>query len=570
MSLLRSERPRRSAPVATTPTIPEGRTVTPVWPRIWQADRRPRLLLLVGAGVAQAALAAAAAVLVSRSLRAPDAATRNASFGLLISVALVGGLLRAAERAVAERLGQSYVHDVRLRLLRVALGGGGTSSLGVTVSRATNDLSALKNWLALGLAPLVVGTPAVVGVLVVLGLTAPALALAVAVPVLLMAVASLLLTPWGFTRARELRRRRGRLASNVADTVLASATIRSGGGVERELGRLAGVSRQVADAAVARAEAAGALRGVGVATATASSAAVVWAGGHAGLPVATVAGALTTVGFLAGPLHDLSRVVDQRQSYRAARRALTPGLTPTVAERSPARLRLVAPPIPEGELASYKRASSCGLVVSPLRQPPGGVVPWVAFGPGERVLVTGAATARADLVAVVSGLRPAGRGEVSVAGHDLAATDWRVRRGLVGYAADGMNFVPGSLARTLGYRAPDTTDDQLDRALDLVGLGWYRTLPDGLRTRLTRDGAPFGRDERARLVLARALLGSPAVLVIDHLDRDLEALGKGLLRELVAAYPGVVVLATADPSALGVDEGWRSWGQDREVAVSAS
>ena len=273
---------------------------------------------------------------------------------------------------------------------------------------------------------------------------------------------------------------------------------------------------------------------------------------------------------LAGLLRDLSQVVDQRPSSRAARRPLPPGLTSTVADQPPARLHLVAAPISSAELASYKRASCCGLVVSPLRRSPGGVVPWVAFGPGERVLVTGATSDRADLVAVVSGLRPAGRGEVSVAGHDLAATDWRVRRGLVGYAADGMSLVPASLARTIGYRVPDTGDDELDQALDLVGLGWYRDLPDGLHTRLTRDGAPFGRDERARLVLARALLGTPAVLVIDHLDRDLEGPGKSLLQEVLAGYPGVVVLATADPSALGVDARWRSWGQGREVAVSAS
>lgn len=543
----------------------DPRTRPRVWPRVWSGDRRARLVLLVGAGATQATLAGAAAVLVSRSLRAPDPATRNASFGLLLSVALVGGLLRAAERAVAERLGQSYVHDVRVRLLRVALAGDGTSSLGVTVSRATNDLGAVKSWLSLGLAPLLVGAPAVAGVLGALALTAPALALAVAVPVAVMGAGSVLLTPWGFTRARELRRRRGRLSSRVADAVLASDSIRSGGGVERELRRLAGASREVADAAVARAEASGALRGLGVATATASSAAVVWTGSHVGLPVSTVAGALTVVGFLSGPLHDLSRVVDQRQSLRAARRSLTPGLT-----GAPPRVGVngvVGVAVPEGDGTPY------GVLVLALpagaSAAPGATRPHLVLGPGERLLVAAPGDRGDRLVRLVAGLDRALPGEVVVDGLDLSLVDGRVRRGLVGHAGDAMTLVPGTVARTLGYRVPDATAAELDEVLDRVGLGWCRELPDGLRTRLAGDGAPLSRDERARLVLARALLRAPAVLVVDHLDRDLDADGRRLLRGVVADYPGVVVGASDDPDGLGADDAWRTWGPAREACLSA-
>lgn len=528
------------------------RTVRPAagaWPRIWSGDRRRPLLTLVAAGVVQALAAAAAAVLVSRSLRAPDAHTRDTAFGLLLTVALLGGLLRVAERVVAERFGQSFVHEVRLLLLSASLSGQGASSLGVTVTRATNDLTALKNWLTLGIAPLVVGLPAVAGVLGALALIDPRLAGSVAVPLAAMALAALLLSPVGFARSRAVRRRRGRLSARVADTVLAGPAIRSGGGLDRELRRLAGASRELVDASVARAETAGALRGVGVATATATSAVVVWSGLHAGLSTATIAGALTVVGFLGGPLHDLARVVDQRQSYRAARRALGPGLpAPSSIPASgqvdaPGRERPPATSDSSPRPGRGTDGDSATVEIGPIHRD-GVTVPATRLGPGSQLLVRGAAGDTAPLLALLGGVRTAHPGEVWVDGRDLALLSGRERRRLVGYASAGMTLVPGSIARTVGYRVPDD-GAAVRAALESVGLGdVVAGLRAGLATRIDRDGAPLSRDHCARMLLARALAGTPPLLVIDRLEDELGPEGRALMAAVVGSYPGVVVLTS--------------------------
>jgi ABC-type protease/lipase transport system fused ATPase/permease subunit len=51
-------------------------------------------------------------------------------------------------------------------------------------------------------------------------------------------------------------------------------------------------------------------------------------------------------------------------------------------------------------------------------------------------------------------------------------------------------------------------------------------------------------------MLARALYGDPPLLVLDHLDDELGEAGRVRLRGLLAAYPGIVLLASDAPEAV--------------------
>ena len=88
-------------------------------------------------------------------------------------------------------------------------------SVGITIARITNDLSSVRNWVSMGIAPVTVGLPLIVGTTVALWLLSPPLAVAMA-----------LLTRPAFDKARTLRRKRGRLSAQVSDTV--AATVSSG------------------------------------------------------------------------------------------------------------------------------------------------------------------------------------------------------------------------------------------------------------------------------------------------------------------------------------------------------
>ena len=93
-----------------------------------------------------------------------------------------------SERVVSEQLSQSYVHEIRVGLVRHNLGEDGVRSLGVAVARATNDLSSVKTWVAQGVAPLAVDIPLLMGAWCVLLLLDPVLGLALLAPMAVLLI----------------------------------------------------------------------------------------------------------------------------------------------------------------------------------------------------------------------------------------------------------------------------------------------------------------------------------------------------------------------------------------------
>lgn len=499
------------------------------------AGRRRRLAALVGIGVAVALLSAGTARLVSLLARAHDPA--GAAVLVAGLLALVGGTagLRVLERRLAERLGQEYVHQIRKELIRGALGPGRSPSLGITIARTSNDLNSVRNWVTLGIAGAASGVPLILVLTAVLWAMSPALALAVMGPLL---AASLLLGALSrptFARAAALRKARGRLAGQVTDTVNASNAIRAAGGEERELSRIDRLGQQVAAAAVRRATLAGSLRASAMGAASAATIAVAAVGAFTGIDRGLVAAALTVGSMIAGPVHDLGRIVEYRQSYRAARRSIAPAL-PLSASGTAAGDTLPT--------------STSGLVVTGFDL--GATeVPDLVASRGETILLDVADHAVAEeLFAALLGLHPAGP-HITIDGRAVAAMGPSERRRCLGYAARGLALERGQLRRALRYRSPDADDAQLTHAIARAGLeGTIARLPKGELTVLRRGGEPLSTPERARVHLARAILGNPPLLLLNHLDSDLDPEGVAVLRRIIADYPGIVIAATDDPSLL--------------------
>jgi ABC-type transport system involved in cytochrome bd biosynthesis fused ATPase/permease subunit len=109
-------------------------------------------------------------------------------------------------------------------------------------------------------------------------------------------------------------------------------------------------------------------------------------------------------------------------------------------------------------------------------------------------------------------------------------------------------LVRGSVSRTVRYRRPETGPEEVDRLLGEVDLtDRIAGLAKGADTRLVHGGEPLTIPERARLLLVRAILDDPPLLVFDHLDADLGKEGRTTMHRLLAHYPGVVILASDCP-----------------------
>src|SRR5262245_16834491 len=503
---------------------------------------------LVAAGLTQAGAAGVGAVVVTRLLHANSTATRWPLVVTLVLSAVVVSGMRTIERVVSELLGQNYAHEIRLDLIRRNLMPGGVTNLGAAVARTTNDLTSVRGWISQGIAPLAVGVPLVLGAAVAMAAIDPVLVLTLVPPLALLGIGMRFATPTTYRRTRALRRARGKLAAQVADTILSARTIRAGGGSVRELHQIERASHSLVRAAITRARWAGLLRGLAATASGWATATAIAIGLAAHLPSNQIAAALAVVGFLATPLNDAGRVAEFRQTYRAARRIIGPAIEREEAQgRTPEPVATATQPreAPAEERERGDVAADAA-VFEGVVDATGRRMPTVRARPGERILLqTGDASTDTSVLDQLAGLEATEAATLIVGDVDLLTASPGRRRRTVGYAAHGALHPRTSVRRAVGYRAATPPGDEVHDLLDKVCLtDRVRDLPDGIETVLVRGGEPLTLPDRARLALARALFNEPPLLVFDHLDADLGQKGRAVMRKLLRDYPGVVVAAT--------------------------
>jgi ABC-type multidrug transport system fused ATPase/permease subunit len=477
--------------------------------------------------------------------------------GALVLAALAVGYLRARERADAERLGQSYVHDLRTtmyaRLAALSPRALQRRSQGSVMLRFVGDLRAVGQWISLGLSRLLVGGVFAVGSLGALAVVAPPLAAAVGLVLALGLAAALRSGRSMRDRARQARRHRARLAANLGDKVGAIGVLQLSGRMGRERRKLHRQSDELSSAMIARAQLVGRLRGITEVTAGLATVAVLiagsWAMDSGQASAGTVVAGLAIVGLMTSPLRDLGRVHELWHNSRVSLEKVESFVrTPNLVHTAPNAVELQPGP---GEV-SFEDVQLEGS----LR----GITAVVE--PGALVAVVGAnGSGKSTLLALVARLIDPDRGTVRIDGQDLRrVTPASVRRA-VSMAGPDFPLMRGSVGKNLRYRAPRAPDREIDEISRLCALDdLIAELPDGLETRVVEGGRSLSAGQRQRIALARSLLGDPLILLLDEADAGLDEQARELLERIVADRRGrrtTVVVTHRSELLERVDAIWR-------------
>lgn len=149
-------------------------------------------------------------------------------------------------------------------------------------------------------------------------------------------------------------------------------------------------------------------------------------------------------------------------------------------------------------------------------------------------IIGGTGSGKSTLVSLIPRLYDASTGSVSVMGVDVRTWPLDQLRRVVATVPQRASLVSGSIRSNLTWRDEAATDEELWVALDMAQASEFvRNKPRGLDAPVEAGGKNFSGGQRQRLTIARALVGSPQILIMDDSASALDFKTDAALRHAI-------------------------------------
>ena len=285
-------------------------------------------------------------------------------------------------------------------------------------------------------------------------------------------------------------------------------------------------------------------------------------GGHlaisGGVTVGTLLAITALLARLYGPLTALSNVrIDVMTSLVSFERVFEVlDLEPMVKNRENAVvLKPTHPKIEFKDVSfSYPRAQEISLAslesaAKPETIQSGEVLRGLSFtaAPGTLTALVGPSGAgKTTISALLPRLYDVTTGSIEIDGHDIRDLTLESLRGAIGVVMQDAHLFHETIAENLRYAKNDATEDEMRIACESAQI-WklIQSLPNGLDTMVGERGHRLSGGEKQRLAIARLLLKSPSVVILDeataHLDSENEALVQAALQSALKGRTSIVI-----------------------------
>ena len=148
--------------------------------------------------------------------------------------------------------------------------------------------------------------------------------------------------------------------------------------------------------------------------------------------------------------------------------------------------------------------------------------------------IGGTGSGKSTLVSLIPRLYDASTGSVSVMDADVRTWPLDQLRHVVATVPQRASLVSGTIRSNLTWRDESATDEELWAALDMAQASEFvRNKPQGLDAPVEAGGKNFSGGQRQRLTIARALVGSPQILIMDDSASALDFKTDAALRHAI-------------------------------------
>jgi ATP-binding cassette, subfamily C, bacterial CydC len=471
------------------------------------------------------------------------------------------GILKALGRYAEQYLGH-YVAFGLLAAMRVDFfralqplvpGGVADLSSGDLVDRATADVDRVEVFYAHTLAPAVTGYLVPIGAALAVGLAVDAgMGTVLGIGVLVAGG----LVPWlgrriGAGPAGRAAQAGGELAAYLADGIRGLGDVVRYGAGPRRLTHLSDLSNSVAEAeAIAAGRDGGRVALFDLAEGL-TLVAVAWLAADGGDLASMAAGvAATLVAFV--PLREVQQVKSSfDRAMASAERVFA------VMDRSPIVVEAPREGSPTPTRPPSLAFDEVGFAY-PGREP---VLAGISIevSPGRRVGVVGPSGAgKSTLAALAVRFWDATAGKVRVDGEPVDGLPLARVRSRVSVAGQRPQVFSGSVADNIRLGRPEADERQVEMAARLAAAHEFITeLPDGYATLVGAGGSGLSGGQRQRIALARAMLSSAPILILDEATADLDVDSEqevmaGLAR--IGSERGLLIIAHRLATVVDADE----------------
>ena len=438
----------------------------------------------------------------------------------IILAAVGGGLLRVVSRSLIFNAGRNVEYDLRNDLFahfeKLPLSYYRSQSTGDLMSRAVNDINAVRVLLGPGFLNLVNTPLYLVYAVVFMFAMDPRLTLAVA--------ASLTLLMWVFRQFRgriqraslRVQRQMSRMSAHVQENLSGMHVVKAYVQAEPQTARFTDLNEDYRQRSMDLARYRGMINPIMVALHGFTVLVVLWYGGWLSLRqqtgVADLVAFILYLNVLAWPMAAFGWMISLVERGRAAMERLEEIFEVEPAIADPAR---PAPMTDEDRGIEFEKVSfaygGAGSGEPVLRD--------LSFRvrPGRKVAVVGrTGSGKSTLTHLIPRLHDVTSGVVRVDGVDVRSLPLEELRGAIGYAPQDPFLFSTSIRENLKFGDADATEQEIRQVLDAADLEKeVDVFPAGLDTRVGERGIALSGGQKQRATLARAILADPEYLILD-------------------------------------------------------